>query len=378
MDDFFSRFVLSNQPAYRIGRHALFWVTWWIFLGFIYGFVYLDTDFDPLFAFSFAESLIFLPQHMILSYGIIYFLLPRFILKNRYWPGIGGILLLIVVAALMSPVMQKFFIIPLKEGLQLPVLIKRANLFHSFMGGLRGSMTIAGFAVAIKLVKHWYFKKVENEILEKEKLKAELQLLKGQLQPHFIFNTLNSIYSMSIKKSDQTSGAILKLSNLMRYMLTECNGLTIPLTKEIQIINNYIELGKSRMRERLELTINISGDFENKLIAPLLLLPFLENSFKYGAHEMLNNAWISLDMTIKGDVLKFKLINGRSSDDPAKNVSSQIGLLNVKKRLDLMYPNSHELRIIEDAETFIVQLTLQLDKIKIPESDEQVKLPAGR
>lgn len=377
MDDFFSRFVLSDEPAYRIGRHTLFWLACWIFMGFIYGFVYLNTEYQPLFLMSFAESLIFLPQHMLLSYGIIYFMLPRYILKNRYWPGIGGTLLLILVAALMSPVIQKFLIIPVKEAFELPILVKRVNLFHSFMGGLRGSMTVAGFAVAIKLVKHWYFKKVENEILEKEKLKAELQLLKGQLEPHFIFNTLNSIYSLSIKGSDQTSDAILKLSNLMRYTLTECNGLTIPLAKEVQIINNYIELGKTRMRERLDLTVNISGDFHHKKIAPLLLLPFLENSFKYGAHEMLANAWISLDLMVKGDVLKFKLINGRTAESEARTVSSQIGLQNVKKRLALMYPSSHELRITEDAETYIVQLTLQLDKIKIPESDEQVKLSAG-
>jgi LytS/YehU family sensor histidine kinase len=314
---------------------------------------------------------------MMLSYGIIYFILPRYILKNRYWPGIGGILLLIVFAALMSPLLQKLCIIPLREAYHLPVPA-RTNVFQSFMGGLRGSMTVAGFAVAIKLVKHWYFKKAENEILEKEKLKAELQLLKGQLQPHFIFNTLNSIYSLSIKKSDLAADAILKLSNLLRYMLTECNDMTIPLTKEVQIINNYIELGKSRLRERLDLTINISGDFENKKIAPLLLLPFLENSFKYGAHEMLNSAWISLDLFVKADLLKFKLINGRSSDNQVSTVSSHIGLQNVKKRLELMYPSAHELRITENAETFIVQLALQLDKIKIPESDEQVKLPFSR
>jgi LytS/YehU family sensor histidine kinase len=241
------------------------------------------------------------------------------------------------------------------------------------MGGLRGSMTVAGFAVAIKLVKHWYFKKVENEILEKEKLKAELQILKGQLHPHFIFNTLNSIYALSIKKSDQASETILKLSDLMRYMFAECDGPTISLTKEIGILNNYIALAKIRFRDRLDMTINISGNFENKKVAPLLFLPFLENSFKYGTHEVLNNAWISLDLHLKGDQLRFKLMNGKCNDQE-NIISSGTGLSNVKRRLEMLYPSAHQLRISEDADTFIIQLVLQLDKIKLSEIDEEVEL----
>jgi sensor histidine kinase YesM len=376
MDDFFSRFVLSDQLPYRVGRHVLFWVVCWLFMGFIYGFYYIEQN-KRDFSISYTESFLFLPQHMLLSYGIIYFVLPRYIFKSKYWKGLAAVFSLIILAAILSPVILNLVIAPVREAYSLPV--RKITIFHSFMGGLRGSMTIAGFAVAIKLVKYWYFKKAENEILEKEKLKAELALLRGQLQPHFIFNTLNSIYSLSIKKSEHTSEAILKLSELMRYMVSDCNGSTIPLAKEVQSLRNFIELGKTRFRERIDITTNIAGNFENKKIAPLIFLPFLENSFKYGTNEMLEHAWISLDLTVKGNSLKFKLINGKSPQTgDVKRVSSGIGLQNVKKRLDMLYPSAYELRINETEDTFMVQLSLQLEKIKLADTDEENKLPVSR
>ena len=135
---------------------------------------------------------------MILSYGIIYFILPLFIQKGKYGYAIVAVGLLIVAVAFLSPAISYFIIIPIKKSFG--VVDKQNLIFYGLMAGLRGSMTVAGFAVAIKLVKMWYLKNVENERLEKEKLKAELEVLKGQLNPHFMFNTLNSIYALALKK----------------------------------------------------------------------------------------------------------------------------------------------------------------------------------
>jgi sensor histidine kinase YesM len=309
MDNFFSRLVLSDRWSYRLGRHILFWMACWTFMGFIYGFLYGNGQQQPNFLRSYVESFIYLPQHMLLSYGIIYFILPKYILRNRYWIGIAGIFVLILIAAVLSPVIQGVIINPMRGWIGAP--IKHNSFFLSFMGGLRGSMTIGGFAVAIKLVKHWYFKKEENETLEKEKLKAELQLLRGQLHPHFVFNTLNSIYSLALQKSDRTPETILKLSEFMRYMFKDCTGNSIALKKEIHMLENYIDLARARFQQRLEITVHIEGDFENQHIAPLIFLPFVENSFKYGASEMLEHGWISLDLLVVDNLLKFKVINGK-------------------------------------------------------------------
>jgi sensor histidine kinase YesM len=311
---------------------------------------------------------------MVLSYGIIYVALPRYILKNQYWAGILVIVSLVLISAVCSPLIQIFVLTPIVEAFEFHV--KRISVFSSFMGGLRGSTTIAGFAVAIKLVKYWYFKKEENTALEKEKLKAELQLLRGQLHPHFVFNTLTSIYSLALKNSQETPTAILKLSDLMRYMFNECSGNSISLVKEVEMLKNYIDLARSRYNERIDINVNIEGDFGDKQIAPLIFLPFIENSFKYGANEMLESAWISIDLTVDDQLLKFKIHNGKPAG--IETISSGIGLRNVKKRLHMLYPEAHELRINEDDDSFIVVLTINLDKHSLTEKNEADPMLAGR
>ncbi|MBL0742174.1 sensor histidine kinase [Chryseolinea lacunae] len=363
MDSFVSKLVLSDVPSYRVARHVLFWVVCWAFFGMLYGFYFVV---DPLLAFriSFTESFIFLPAHIFLSYGIIYGVLPNLIQRDRYWSAFVVTLVLIVMAAVISVGLNHFVVTAFRTWMHFP--IRHTTVFYSFMGGLRGTMTVGGFAVAIKLVKHFYVKRIETEKLEKEKLRAELELLQGQLHPHFMFNTLNSIYSMALKKSDHTPEAILKLSQLMRYMLTDCRGDTIALNKEIQVLHDYIDLEKNRFGNRLDITVNVHGDIHQPHIAPLLLLPFVENSFKHGANEMIEQAWISLDLSVQQSQLKFKLINGKAETKGVGTHSAHVGLLNVKKRLELLYPKGHELRITEDADLFIVSLTLDLDKIKVP------------
>jgi len=366
MDTFFSKLALSDQQPFRFGRHFLFWFLCWAFMGFIYGFLYVAEHRLQYFALSFLESFLYLPQHILLSYGIIYFILPHYIFKGRYWQGIAGVFFLIVLVAFLSPLTLKFIINPLRLATNAPVGPAK-TLFYSLMAGLRGSMTVAGFAVAIKLVKLWYLKKVDNERLEKANLRSELEALKGQLHPHFMFNTLNSIYSLALKKSDYTPDAILRLSQLMRYILTECNNTTIELFKEVQVLHHYIELEKNRFGSRLDISLNIQGDIQNNRIPPLLLMPFLENSFKHGANEMTEQAWISMDLEVEGSMLKFKLINGKPHEEPDNKESAHVGLLNVQRRLELLYPDAHELRITKDADTFVVALTIQLHKVKLPD-----------
>lgn len=361
MDDFFTRLVLSGDPRARLARHVLFWTIAWIFQGLIYGFLY--PEFTPgIFFISFAEALMYMPMHMAIGYSLTYLVLPKLILRGKYWLGFLAVVGLVIAGAMLAPATLYYVINPFRQAVGIET--KWNSIFYSFMGGLRGALTVSGFFVAIKLVKQWYLKKIENERLEREKLRAELELLKGQLHPHFIFNTLNSIYSMALRNSSQTAEAIHRLSTLMRYMMTECNTPAIELEQEIQIIKTYIELEKSRLGERLDHTMTIQGQLSGRKIAPLLLLPFVENSFKHGAHAMEDQAWMSLDILLKGDQLQFKLINGKNNK--VRQPVSGIGLTNVKKRLDLLYPKSHDLRISEDEETFIVTLTLVLDKIATP------------
>jgi sensor histidine kinase YesM len=341
-------------------------VVWWLFLGIIYGFLYLGESLS-VFGISLVESFLFLPAHMFLSYGIIYGTISKFIMKDRYWAAFVVTIVLIIATAFISTFINMTAIKAFRAWMHFPY--HSNTLYFTLMAGLRGALTVAGFAVAIKLVKQWYLKRIEAEQLEKEKLRAELQSLQGQLHPHFIFNTLNSIYSLALKQSSHTPDAILQLSQLMRYMLTECQGAVIDLEKEIRIIRNYIDLEKNRFGERLDINMNIEGDIKPVKIAPLLLLPFIENSFKHGTHEVLERAWISLDLSVANDTLRYKIINGKAGGPLSIQDSSHVGLKNVKKRLQLLYPDAHHLRITEDDDLFVVSLTIQLHKIKLPVAD---------
>jgi LytS/YehU family sensor histidine kinase len=238
------------------------------------------------------------------------------------------------------------------------------------LAGLRGGSTVAGFAGFIKLGKYYYKKNEAAQILEREKLKAELQLLKAQVHPHFLFNTLNNLYSLTLTQSGQAPEVVLKLAGLLRYMLYECDVVKVPLVKEIKLLQDYIQLEELRYGERLDLSVNIKGSVEGKIIAPLILLPFIENSFKHGASEELDQAWISLDLTIQENKLKFKLINAVPPSplfiSEPEIMAHGIGLENVRKRLELLYPDRYELKTIMEAETYLVSLTMDLDAVAAP------------
>jgi sensor histidine kinase YesM len=363
MSGMLGTFVHSNQFRYRFFRHFCFWFFWWIFQGLIYGVFYTETRGISGLTISFGDSLIFLLQHIFLAYGLMYYVIPR-IMMEKYLVGIVSTVVLIVTAAFLSPLLSQTLVKTFRELVNYP--LKGSSSFYFFMGGLRGSLTVAGFAVAIKLLKHWYVNKVEKEKLLEQNARAQLHMLKAQLQPHFMFNTLNSIYSLSLKQSNQTSEAILRLSHLMRYMLVECNDVTIPLSKEISLLKDYIELEKTRLGKRLDMSVTIDGAIENQVIPPLLLLPYLENSFKYGAHDSMEQAWISMDLMVNKNEMRFKLINSKPPERSLKLESLHVGLDNSRKRLNLLYPNSHELEIMEDADVFIVSLNLSLEKIHLP------------
>ncbi|MDB5264017.1 MAG: putative signal transduction histidine kinase [Adhaeribacter sp.] len=366
--------IFSNERRYRLSRHVLFWSACVIFFTLIYGSRPGPTTENGTYTIvnnylvSFAEAIFFLPAHMLLSYIIMYGLIPHFLFKEKYADFLLLLIASLLLEALASNILTVLVIVPFREYLGWPV--PSSQFYYAMLAGLRGGSTVAGFAGFIKLSKCWYQKNERAQELEREKLKAELQLLKAQIHPHFLFNTLNNLYSLALTQSGQAPEVVLKLAGLLRYMLYECNVTQVPLVKEIKLIQDYIQLEELRYGDRLDLSVNITGCLEGKIIAPLMLLPFLENSFKHGASEELDQAWISLDLTIQGNKLKFKLINAVPPSplfiSPPEMAAHGIGLENVKKRLELIYPGRYELKTMLEDETYLVSLTLELDNLAGP------------
>jgi LytS/YehU family sensor histidine kinase len=200
-----------------------------------------------------------------------------------------------------------------------------------------------GIAASIKLMKHWYVKEQRNLQLQKENAEAQLQLLKAQVHPHFLFNTLNNIYSHTQNTAPVASQLVMGLSDMLRFMLYECNQSEVPLSKELKLIQDYITLEQIRYDNQLDVHISLPTETENLGIAPLLLLPLVENCFKHGTSHMLEQPWLSLQVTLEKDRMHVKLMNGKASE-MAKNNDKGIGIFNVHKRLALLYPENMSCR----------------------------------
>ncbi|RNI29166.1 sensor histidine kinase [Rufibacter latericius] len=363
-----TKFIFAEELKYRVARHLVFWSVCVVFFTLVYGSKPVGGTISPpiyltnLYKLSFLEGLAFLPTHMLLSYTFMYLLIPRFLFKGRYAEFLLGLIATVLLASSLSYLISDTLVVFFRDYFR--VEKPSSSFYFGLMAGLRGGLSIAGFAGAIKLAKHWYYKNQLSIQLEGEKLKAELKLLKAQVHPHFLFNTLNNLYSLTLVQSVQAPEVVIKLSGLLRYMLYECNVAKVPLAKEIGMLQDYLALERMRYGQRLDLSVNIEGNLEGMLIAPLLLLPFLENSFKHGASEQLDQAWVSLDLLVRGHTLKFKVMNAvPEAQLPGEHtVAPGIGLANVRKRLELLYPNIHELSIWQEAETFLVTLTLQLEE----------------
>lgn len=227
-----------------------------------------------------------------------------------------------------------------------------------------GELYVITFVTAIKITMDWINEHKRVTDLEKDQLETELLFLRTQISPHFFFNTLNNIYSLSLDASKRTPNSILKLSDLMRYLLHETKKKRQSLDKEIECIQNYLELEKMRFDDRLELTLNVKGPTKNKKIAPILLLSFIENAFKHGANKNIGNVKIAINFNVEGDYLYFNISNPLPTVTSFKqqfNKKGGIGLKNVKKRLALGYgKDEYDLAISENNHNFVIDLKIKV------------------
>ena len=390
-------FIFSDQRRHRLARHIAFWLVWCIAFNLLFWFpnmifkawaVYPTWNDNlrelglPLF---FIRTLIvssflgvIVPQ-ILLIYVLMYWLLPNYFYKRRNY---------FLTAVTTAFVFIVFYLIALgtKQSNDLFNIIRGRvgnndiawghtspgfwPYFHvatqrAVIRDQLGSLPIIlGLALMIKLVKKWWLKQKETELLAKEKTKAELQLLKAQVHPHFLFNTINNIYFFTLTNSAQAPVMIKKLSGLLHYILHECDQPLVPLQKELKMIQDYMALEKIRYAEQMQMTIDIDEGHQGKIIAPLLLIPFVENSFKHGASKMISQPWVRLTIKIENNRLCFIIKNSKPPANVTLTGKGNIGLKNVKKRLELLYPGTHELSVISEEGSYAVRLDLQLHDTK--------------
>jgi sensor histidine kinase YesM len=209
------------------------------------------------------------------------------------------------------------------------------------------------------VIQRWLKTEETRKETESEKLNTELSFLKSQINPHFFFNTLNNIYSLAIVRSEKTAPAVMKLSYIMRYILTETTQDYVPLQNEVDFIHNYIELQQVRLTEKTQVSFESTGEIENKLIAPLLFIPFVENAFKYGISTK-HDSSIEINLAVVENKIKFNVKNFIVASESSMLENTGIGINNVKRRLELMYPSKHTLDYEAKDNYYYVHLEIQL------------------
>ena len=355
-------FIFSEERKYKLLRHISFWLAWIIFSSSVQLIPATpDSMSFRLVIYNFILKAIFrLPFQFIFCYYFVYILLPNYILKRKFTEAVWYL----VVSLFLLYWLTYFFLTPLFSMLNVYIygkpLSRFIRFFFSFYSNINftGPIPACSFMLIIKYYKNWYTKQSESQTLLHENTQAELQLLKAQVHPHFLFNTLNNIYSFALTEHPYAANLVDKLSGMIDYMRTEGERSLVLLEKEIQLLKDYIELEKVRYGNRLNMVVDVQGDLKGKLIAPLLMIPFVENCFKHGASKIRGTQWIKLAITVTDEHLHFSLSNSKPAEEIISGNKKGIGLNNVKKRLQLLYPANHILKIESTDETFYVHLQI--------------------
>lgn len=335
----------SQKIWFRIGMHLLYWILAWLFLNLLFGYGELLNRLNIYYSF------VILLITAGVTYWIIEYLIPRYLLKGRYGLFIIYLLFTIIVSLDLELITVMSFLV--SEKFQ--VLIYRTRDIYTM---LAGTYFIVFLSAGIKLTQYWFNEQQRRQIALKEKVETELKLLKSQIHPHFLFNTLNNIYALALQKSDQAPEAILKLSELLDYLLYHGENKQVPLFKEIELIDHYVELEKLRYGERLQVVFEKAGDPDKVTIAPVVLLPFVENAFKHGISQSRDKVWLKIQLEISPGSINFHIENSKPGISPKVSNGGGIGLENLKRRLAILYENRYTLEILDKEDKYSVQLNL--------------------
>ncbi len=333
--------------------HIFFWVIFFLFL-------LVNRDESISLGSDMANKFLRVLFYISIVYINLYYLFPTYLKTNKLFTYLTLLILLVVVATPIEVLLHYWLF---KSGTnELSEVFTFKNNSSFFLGSF-----FVGFSSSIyKIINDWMEHQRERMDLQRQNLTSELKFLKTQINPHFFFNTLNSLYALTLKKSDKAPEIVLKLSEMMRYMLYESNERNIALTQEINYMKNYLELEKIRHGDNFKMDMNISGSPSGHKIAPLLFIPFLENSFKHGIDHALKSGYVNINLDIKEKSLHIKVTNSLPTNEVSLKVQNKkiggIGLTNVRRRLNILYPKRHKLEIEKNDKEFMVSLSLQLNK----------------
>jgi two-component system LytT family sensor kinase len=352
-------------------RYKLYHIPFWLVYNYL---MWAVTIGNPVRA---AQDLMYLPltvkylwyvfAQAFAVYFNLYFLMPRYLEKSRFTLYISLLLLTCICSAIL--IVPVYYISAWMVHKDIVGMWgSQACIFFFFSCALIATLASTTLAMSIKLTRNWLQTKRHQQLLEKEKLETELNFLRYQFNPHFLFNTINSIYFLIHKNPDVAAASLAEFSELLRYQLYECNDERIPLNQEINYLENFIGLEKLRQNSDQQVIVDIHRQEDTgALIAPFMLMTFVENAFKHVSRHADKANWINISLTTTGRRLDFTIANSVSPFSSGELIHyGGIGLKNVQRRLDLLYPGQYDLTINNDGQTFEVKLELELAAIQLP------------
>jgi len=332
-----NKHVLKKLWGSQVFRHLCYWFS-------ACAFIYLNMVIweSPLDIIKIIAILI-LPA--VVPVYLHFYIHKRFFEQRRYLPYILLLIVIIIGAQFLG------------EGL-IRIIEKNAE---THAAGAAMAIFAIIFTTSIKYYREGVKKQSRLQEAESKQLQTELALLKSQVNPHFFFNTLNNLYALSLDKSERVPEVILKISDLMRYVLESSNNKMVELNQEINFLQNYLSLERLRLSANNDVKFNIVGRADGKMIAPMLLILFIENSFKHGVSASMSSNYVHIDLKIEGNELFFSIENNKRENYEAnEQSSSKSGLKNVTRRLELLYPDRHKLDIEENKKSYKVNLKIKL------------------
>jgi two-component system LytT family sensor kinase len=347
--------MIMNLPLEKTSklRHTLVHGAYWILVTgfFLYEKKYLIYKTNLPYFFACVSGRIALL--ILIAYLNLHYFLPKYLMPKRYVAYFTAVMLSVLMYVLLQS-LYDFYLYGFVVG---PMY--NSKLIDAISYNFFSALWYLGLMLALKLSLDWYSQQSLIQRITVEKLNAEVNFLRAQVNPHFLFNILNNLYALTLKKSELAPDVVLKLSAMMEYMLYDSNDDHVPLDKELSYLQSYIDLERLRFSGEADISLEVNTVPRNQKIAPLLLLPLVENAFKHGLSKQTENGWLKVVINLERHMLGIVVENSKPLT-ASHATKGGIGLSNLRKRLELLYPKRHELELVDKTNSFTAKLIIEL------------------
>lgn len=361
-------FVFSNNIKYRLLRHVSFWLSWFIYFITIYslrpGSSFIG--YGSFLQYTIIEMLILMSADILFCYAVVYLLVPRYLLKGRYILFIVLVAIFMLLDISLSEFYYRNFINPLRQHFDLEPW--KEISFTQLLMGMTSVLMMTGCATTIRFLKMWHLKEQEIQLLKSEKITTELKYIDTYIQPSFLPLLLKKIYSFSVSTPHKVPEMLDCTQRIMSYLVDECNQSTVPVSRELDAIKDFLQLEKLTNSGRLNLTYELNAENSNKRIVPFILFPLIENNFRQVNDNITDNHWVNISITVTDSSLRLHIKNSKPVETSNLMSYETSNLQQIRKRLELLYPESHKLNIIIEEQVFSIKLEVQLNRSAIPTS----------